>query len=73
MIMPSALPRATSKAFYSQPVAIYETASVLMATLETALSEQYEQYKQCENVCFICSLWKSKTAFNSYDGEKSLE
>lgn len=55
--MPSALPRAIRKAFYSQPMIICETASVLMATLETALSEQYKQYKQYENICYICSLW----------------
>lgn len=55
--MPSALPRAIGKAFYSQPTAICETASVLMATLQTVLSEQYRQYKQYENICYICSLW----------------
>lgn len=42
------------QAFYSQTMAICETASVLMATLETALSEQYKQY---ENIRYICSLW----------------
>lgn len=47
------VPKALHRAFYSWPTATYETASVLMAVLATALSEQYEQYQYYENICCI--------------------
>lgn len=44
-----------------------------MAILETALSEPYKQCKEYKNVSYSLHLLESKSAFNSYDGENSLE